>query len=121
MIINNTNVSEAVYSGNVQENKVGIDKENIDFITKNYNNFNEIFNFRNIIKYSSNKNKPINKIKYPVEESKSVLYYKDNSFNKMKKTDKKCILDNIIEEYNNNSLFKQIKILWESIGGVTPE
>ena len=33
MIINNTNVSEAVYSGNVQENKVGIDKENIDFIT----------------------------------------------------------------------------------------
>ena len=118
----NNSLKNVSYKGlSNHKNMIRNKTENIDFITKNYNNFNEIFNFRNIIKYSSNKNKPINKIKYPVEESKSVLYYKDNSFNKMKKTDKKCILDNIIEEYNNNSLFKQIKILWESIGGVTPE
>ena len=117
----NNSVKNNSYKGlSTHKNMIRNKTENIDF--NNYNNFNEIFNFSNLIKYSSNKNKPINKIKYPVEESKSVLYYKDNSFNnKMKKTDKKCILDNIIEEYNNNSLFKQIKNLWESVGGVTPE
>ena len=119
----NNSVKNASCKGlSSHKNMIRNKTENIDLNMKNYNNFNEIFNFFNLIKYSSNKNKPINKIKYPVEESKSVLYYKDNSFNnKMKKKDKKCALDNIIEEYNNNSLFKQIKNLWESLGGVTPE
>ena len=119
----NNSVKNASFKGlSNHKNMIRNKTENIDLNMKNYNNFNEIFNFCNLIKYSSNKNKPINKIKYPIEESKSVLYYKDNIFNnKIKKADKKYVLDNIIEEYNNNSLFKQIKILWESLGGVTPE
>lgn len=119
----NNSVKNASYKGlSNHKNMIRNKTENMDLNIKNYNNFNEIFNFSNLIKYSSNKHKPINKIKYPIEESKSVLYYKDNNFNnKIKKNDKKSILNNIIEEYNNNSLFKQIKNLWESLGGVTPE
>ena len=87
----------------------------------NINNINKL-NY-NIIKTSSQKKNYIMNVKYPSEESKSMLYNNEyyNYYNYNKINQNKYIINNFPVEYYNDPLFKKISNLWEEIGGISPD
>ena len=90
---------------------------NIDI--NNINNFNSsLLNYRLMNNSAKKKNHNIN-IKYRVEESKAMFYY--NNYNKIFHNDSNLLLKDLSEEFSKDPLFKEIKEMWDELGGVNPE
>ena len=113
----NTGILSGSYKGNVSKKRIRNKNSNINI--NNINNFNKnILNY-NLIRNSSQKKKHNINIKYPVEESKAMLYY--NNYDKLYNNDSNYLLNDLSEEYNKDPLFKEIKNLWDELGGVNHE
>ena len=96
---------------NMMRNKTA----NFNLNINNFNNFNKYLNYNLIKSSSSYKKNPIIGIKYPVEESKSLLY-KDNINEKNNNINNS---NRLPEEYKKDPLFIEIKNLWNILGGIS--
>ena len=124
--INNINNSNVFMSGsNIRKDYKRNIIKNTNLNLNNINNYNKFY-YNNFIKASSQQKNLIKNLKYPPEESKTMLYYNNTYYNKYnnyynKIHDNNFSFDNIPEEYNKDPLFKEIKTKWEELGGVYPE